>query len=620
MDSDGQNTKPSTFEDVTLLKNETILEGKLTSPFLIVNKKEDELPLNNQTNTVNSEMDDTDVIDNSCNNLKQSEAFEPNSSKVVAMKPVLIEDNSLEKDAYDSYNNETISKEIKKIKTVISKQKYRAAETRLKFDYSNNEENFTTVSHKYSQIEEVEDKSIMGFKKIYNTKAYLHEEGLIGFENMNVKGPVGFKIVHDDSVLESEAFTTMLDMLFISPFKVSVPLLLSSLMAVTNSLWRDSAAEIKTIQVLVGVSGTMKTTLAKLYSNIFNLNKHEDIDANCQDTTASLDVKFKVFKDYWVQLDDLFPPESYRLKNHFQELISKALRNVSDRTGKAKAGKDLMGMPLHIARCNILITSEDFIKGHSNNSRITYIKLIKGQINKNKLTYHQNNRVIYSTSIYNFLKWIGKDYYRHSNYIRSRFVQLRQQNENKYSHDRFIDTEAQYHIMIDILLQYMHELGLGQAHGYSINQLEKIMKESVSEVISENDEQLICDKPHHMYLTAVQSLLNSQRERVIDVERATDPNGRPILGYETENHYMLLPEYTYQKVLAYYRSESTLLTASKTKIHEALDNAGIIETAIESRDGKAKPVRTLRKKMPYQKSYSRYLIIRKNMMSRELGV
>ena len=175
----------------------------------------------------------------------------------------------------------------------------------------------------------------------------------------------------------------------VAPQAIMMPLIAYVMSSVLNCFSAKAGKEPKTVIMLYGKTGSMKTTLAQLILSFFGRFDEDNIPMNFRDTPKSiLDYCFTL-KDCAVVIDDYHPGsnrEQTKQDTTTQALIrgicNREARGALDKTGKQRAAKR--------PQCNAIMTAEYLPNvGESGTTRFFSVEMKEGKINIPELTEYQ---------------------------------------------------------------------------------------------------------------------------------------------------------------------------------------------------------------------------------------
>ncbi|EHJ01895.1 hypothetical protein CDLVIII_5413 [Clostridium sp. DL-VIII] len=415
----------------------------------------------------------------------------------------------------------------------------------------------------------------VGWRLINNKWIYLHGGGNIGGNNLNIKGKEDKILEVDHKMNKRQALNQALNMLQIADYHKTIPMFLYTHLSVLKELFNVAGVNPNFLLWLEGLTGSRKTSTAKVFFNIFNRSK-DYLSATFKDTIGSLEEKSFQYKDSLLILDDFFHSISKQEWNYTQQVASEMIRRYGDNFGKSRLDKNMERGKEYPPRGMLVITGELTIKGESTVSRYLSIGIEKNDINLEVLKYHQENPKILSTHLYHFIKWVSDNSEKIIKYIRDNFRNLRNKNQGKYGHGRFPEVQAIYEIICNIFLEYAIELEI-----IDIEKKQDIYHQwnkFIYETISIHEKANLQQDPAIMYLQALQQLICDGEIKLTFRSRHTDKN---TIGYEDEENYYLSSEKTVQETIKYWRKFSIEFPATSEMLNKALDVLGIIKTKLD---------------------------------------
>ena len=171
----------------------------------------------------------------------------------------------------------------------------------------------------------------------------------------------------------------------VQTYRVSLPFFLYIHLGFTVKLFQDAGLDVQFLLMLVGKSGSLKTSICKAFAEPFNSGGMLRLES----TPRALELYREASTDMTMLADDIFAPKS-SLKNKF-ELI---LRAFGDTIGRAKsAGKDFNDIVRTVVRGGCIVTAENQL-GSQQSSVLRYvtIKIDHDSIDTNTLQYFQSNQ------------------------------------------------------------------------------------------------------------------------------------------------------------------------------------------------------------------------------------
>lgn len=300
---------------------------------------------------------------------------------------------------------------------------------------------------------------------IYNNKwVYLYSNGSypsILENNLQAKTSVqGFDLLANPNLSEEEAFKHTLEMLDLCDPKLTYSLLcflLTSLLTTPLAQTKDLSPNFSLW--IYGRSGTGKTSIAELFSKVFDKTNMLRVDA-FRNTMKKASL---AYKDCVLILDDFGTAKNKNDENKTLAKVENIIRALSDKSNSLDSEVVPKGM--------ILFTGEKFIdmneKNHSTAARLIRVKMdnIFNSTEDNfekerveKFTRYKNDLCL-QTSINNYLGWLATklnnnllDDYHYD------FVKLRRELDVTV-HARIIDSITHMIMAFNFYMTYGKEMG-----------------------------------------------------------------------------------------------------------------------------------------------------------------
>ncbi|MBK5359501.1 hypothetical protein JFU03_15925 [Bacillus sp. TH44] len=300
---------------------------------------------------------------------------------------------------------------------------------------------------------------------VYNNKwVYLYSNGSypsILENNLQAKTSVqGFDLLANPNLSEEKAFKHTLEMLDLCDPKLTYSLLcflLTSLLTTPLTQTKDLSPNFSLW--IYGRSGTGKTSIAELFSKVFDKTNMLRVDAFRNTMKkASLD-----YKDCVLILDDFGTSKNKNDENNTMAKVENMIRSLSDKSNSLDNEVVPKGM--------ILFTGEKFIdmneKNHSTAARLIRVKMDNifnstennfEKVRVEKFTEYKNGLYL-QTSIKNYLRWLETklnnnllDDYHYD------FIKLKKELDVTI-HARVVDSITHMIIAFNFYMTYGKEMG-----------------------------------------------------------------------------------------------------------------------------------------------------------------
>lgn len=436
------------------------------------------------------------------------------------------------------------------------------------------------------QFREVPEEIIyvhVGWRNIKGKMVYLHGKGAIGLNsNENIYGSKD-KIIECLNIKKDQALKRSLGLLQISnDLSKTLPMFLFSHLAVGRELFVQAGVEIKFCLWIYGLTGSMKTSVSKVFFNIFSKGNKSDITATFKDTISAIEMKSFDYKDSVLLVDDFHPTTSSQEKREMERLASEILRRYGDGICRARATKFMTKQKIYPPRGLCVITGEDKIGGESTVARYISIEVKPGDFKSKELAYFQNNSHIVSTHIYYFVEWISNNFMSLKDYVKDKFIKVRNENISKFRHGRMNEAFAVLCVIADVFLNYSIECG-------SIDGVEKEnilfnWNNIIFNIIKTHESSSIQQSPGIMYLIAIKELLGSGKLYLSYTNNYQDKKEKEkSIGYQSEEKIYLIPKLAYAEVKNFWKNQGIEFPISEESTNKMLDEMEVIEAKFEGK-------------------------------------
>lgn len=242
----------------------------------------------------------------------------------------------------------------------------------------------------------------------------------------------------------------------VGSYDVIVPIIFYSLASYTDAIFTDAGYPLAHCLMIIGESGTMKTSLCKVVFAPFTPEK-ERINT-VRDTMASLRVSHEKFYDDTLVVDDFNLEGSSQEVKEKMRNIQDLIRAYGDKTPRAKyGGKD--NIKRYAIRGGCVFTGETNLVGQLKSSELRYIKvLFKERLNGNVLVVFQNNPWIWKSFVAEFIRYLERNYLSIMAEVQRTFTLER--NIQNFEFSRLIDTFLHLKIIAKIFCNCCLEVGL----------------------------------------------------------------------------------------------------------------------------------------------------------------
>ena len=175
----------------------------------------------------------------------------------------------------------------------------------------------------------------------------------------------------------------------VAPKEIMFPMLAYTLVSILGTFMARAGKETKTVIMLYGKTGSMKTTLSLLINSLFGRFNEDNIPMNFRDTPKSILNYCFTLKDCAVIIDD-YHPGSGREQSAQDATTQALIRGICNREARGALDKSGRQRAAKRPQCNVIMTAEYLPNvGESGVARFLSLELKPGDINLNELTKYQ---------------------------------------------------------------------------------------------------------------------------------------------------------------------------------------------------------------------------------------
>jgi hypothetical protein len=420
----------------------------------------------------------------------------------------------------------------------------------------------------------------LGWIKLENGRwTYLNASGCIGAENIDVEIENSLENYSLPSYSNEKhlAVKTSLSLLDIAPKNITIPLLAFVYLTPLLEAFRIVGIEPNFVVWLCGVTGTRKTSLAKVF--LAHFGNFKSPIATFKDTTSNLEKKAFLAKDSLLLIDDYHPTSNKYESVEMEKTAQKILRMYGDRIGRGRLTPNMEFQRDYPPRSNALITGEDLPKGQSSMARLLALELSNDQVDLKKLTYFQENSHLLAESMVGYILWLSPKIDKLTQRLPDEFQRLRIKYQDVKMHGRLGEIAAWLHIALILMLEYMKkEQVISQK-----NAEEMIVEfESVIKNLIDNQAKLVAkEQPSEIFTKVISELIVSGKVCVRDLNLSckndiTEHSNMDSIGWKDEKFYYLLPKTVYSIINKFLAKQGEVIPVKERTLWKHLEEAGII--------------------------------------------
>jgi molybdopterin converting factor small subunit len=250
---------------------------------------------------------------------------------------------------------------------------------------------------------------------------------------------------------ERQAVEGVMRIVNLSPMTIFV-ILAHCLLNLMRSLYTDVCKTPTCILFLVGLTGTKKTTIASLMTQMYDRDKGIVSPFRLNSSSPAFEQILFEARDRVIVLDDLFPAKSSETRRKQEKTLNDLIRIIGDDSGRAiKKGDEVVAKA---PRCGVMITSEYLVGMGSDAARLLPITF-PSPIDNTLLTQCQNEPLIISSFYKFFIEWLIENFKTIRELLKKLFAESRRTNLGV--HDRLEETHFCLTSAYNIFLQYCIE-------------------------------------------------------------------------------------------------------------------------------------------------------------------
>ena len=375
----------------------------------------------------------------------------------------------------------------------------------------------------------------------------------------------------------------------IPPVKKEIlyPLIAFTFLTPLNEFLKRTGCEPKFVLFLVGHTGTRKSTLAALFLSFFGQFTASDLPLSFRDTANSILHNSFTLKDVLTCIDD-FHPSGRDEEKKLTSTAQSVMRAYGDRTGRGRLRADSTLMENRPPQGNAIITAEFAPDvGESGTARYFSLEIKDGDVDLINLSAYQSEaeRGGFRRCMYAYIEYLKTfhlgtqaDEKEFISDLKSRFTAARDEFIKKYPncHGRIPEAVACLRIGFDFYLDFMEE-------NFMLNPIssDKLRQEFLEYLYAQAAEQCISitnDKPTHIFIKKLYSLLESGQAYVMKRGELYEPAGGAFVGWEDEDYYLLNCDSALKAVKRLCDEEGTRFTITLRGLMRALAEEDLIDT------------------------------------------
>lgn len=364
------------------------------------------------------------------------------------------------------------------------------------------------------------------------------------------------------NISEKEAFKFMRKIIFkVAPINVTYSAVSYQFLSILSSVLKEWTYKPEFIYYLWGESGSRKTSMSKIFFNIYE--KYLDsVPINFTSTQPAMEELLVSFRDCVCLIDDIAPSTNNSEKQAIEKKLEAIVRAYGDSIGRQKMSSNREKVEMK-PQGLVAITAEDnVVKSSSSMARCFIVRIAKDKVNLEKLTEAQNNRLSYPTAIKYYIEYISANFDTFIEKFKKNFLYNYKLLMEKFqnTHGRTIMSAAWLHSSFSSYIKY----GLEKEYISKSKAEEYITENSrmLNMMIKEQTQLVKQDNEIDLFVNGLKELLSTHKIRIPEVRlygrRKTvelDYTDKGIIGFcDVENIY-LFKDTSYAAVLSFYSKQ-----------------------------------------------------------------
>ena len=384
-----------------------------------------------------------------------------------------------------------------------------------------------------------------------------------------------------DEIQHNFIIASAWNILNVGSLEVTVPVVCYALASYVDALFTDAGYPLAHCLMIIGESGTLKTSFSKVVFAPFN--SENDRVHTVRSTEASLRVLHEKCYDDTLVVDDFNLEGSQQEVNEKMRNIRALIRTYSDKTPRAKyGGKD--NVKKYAVRGGCVFTGETKLIGQLQSSELRYLKVkIKERLNGNALLIFQQYPYIWSYFVATFIRHLENNYDKIVWKIKQTFANERA--IQGFKNLRMVDSFLHLKIVAEIFCNVFYE-----ANFFSKDAVEaqkkaveawkeafEYFRKVLYQFISNQDKDAILQEPYKMYLAELFNLLDTGKLRLAPNIEIYMQNMQIYVGYRDMNDQILMikKDEAFNAVQIAFRARNDYLPASADDISKVLRDEGL---------------------------------------------
>ena len=346
------------------------------------------------------------------------------------------------------------------------------------------------------------------------------------------------------------------------------------MLGLSNGVFEEAGFKLQFALYLVGTTGSLKTSLAKVIFQVFQ-SSETGRSHTFSDTATAVEQYIGHLKDEVGLVDDLELGEDFKEESRQKSIFTNIMRYVGDSKGKNRSNPALEDIKASTTHGLVAMTGEQTVGKQSTRLRMVELEVTKGVINGEKLAAFQQNPTLWASICWAFIVYLESNYEVVSSYIWEGSRKYRQGYQGKFPALRTIDQLVAFRICCDLLAQFWSSVGILPDE---VHQTIEQMFEATLDVLSQGTEQDEIENPGIRFALALSSLIGSGTITLV-ASRGEMQHNTNHIGFKDEfGDIWFLKEESYIAVREYMQRLRKRFSFDMAKILKSLSELGCVES------------------------------------------
>lgn len=423
--------------------------------------------------------------------------------------------------------------------------------------------------------------TVTGWKKINGEWKYL----LPGEDTLTVEltGKLKrYEMAKEYSISDISIASALLDV-NLAPKEIIYPLIAFTFLSPLNEFLHRANCEPKFVMLLLGKTGTRKSTLAALFLSFFGRFTASDLPLSFRDTANSILHHAFELKDVLTCIDDFHPcgrQEEQKLTATAQSIM----RAYGDRTGRGRLKADSSPMNSRPPQGNALITAEfapDI--GESGTARYFALELKDDAVDLSMLSSVQMeaDKGSLANSMRAYIEMIDEIANKNEAELIQKLRESFELYRNEFAsrgmkcHGRVPEIVAWLRIGMRMFLNFLkrNEMILPER----IDEINSEFKEILYGIAKRQSENIEQDKPTYKFIRKLISLIESGSVVLVDKNEIPSYTPNNFIGYEDDEFFYLNKTMAHKAVKKLCEEQGESFSVSEQGLLKALAEEKLIQ-------------------------------------------